>query len=309
MKILQIGHSKSGNFWLYNIIQEILGGAQIPQRNFIKDQPIYTLAQNWDLSYENQADIDVLDIDVESCYYRISSIFRMPVDDLEEYLSRVTHVWSHSPFCSRSQTVLPEFDKVIYLIRDPRDRAISAANFRFTPYGRKYYPHLDPDPETWLKRRFWSLIYRWVNHVGGYLSQAEKLNIHVIFYERLLHNFDQELEALLNYLELDLNSEVLKHIKERVDFSTMKVENPQHVRRGKSGRWKSTLTKNQKRIAMLYAGPLINYLGYPNLRTDPDKTTLPELPAPADKKRIRRGIFWGQLVRNIKKVFEFTGIG
>jgi aryl sulfotransferase len=302
MKIIQIGHSKSGNFWLYSIIQAILHGAEIPISSFIKDQPIYSIAQSWDLSYENQADIDVLDIEGESCYYRISSIFRMPVIDLEDYLSRATHVWSHSPYCPRSQAVLPKFDKIIYLIRDPRDRAISAANFRFTPYGQKYLPHNDPDPETWLRRRYWSQMYRWVNHVGGFLSHAEEMNIHVVFYERLLHNFDQELQSLLAYLNLDLSSEVIDQIKMQVDFSTMKAENPQHVRRGKAGRWKSVLSNHQKRITILSAGPYIRYLGYPDNRTDLSQVDQPSLPSPINHGIIKRGLIRGRRVRNLQRL-------
>src|SRR5690625_7507293 len=75
--------------------------------------------------------IDITDLQTS---YRISSIFRMPIDSMKDYVSKTGHVWTHSPICKTSNEVLRYFDKKIYIIRDPRDRALSTANYHCSPY-------------------------------------------------------------------------------------------------------------------------------------------------------------------------------
>ncbi|NJM16702.1 MAG: sulfotransferase domain-containing protein, partial [Bacteroidales bacterium] len=41
----------------------------------------------------------------------------------------------------RCYSVFPKFDKIVYIVRDPRDVALSMARFQFTPYMQTYYPH------------------------------------------------------------------------------------------------------------------------------------------------------------------------
>lgn len=304
MKIIQIGEAKSGNFWLYKILQNIISRSGLDDRSYVKSQPIHAAARSWDLSYQDQADIDVLDIEARQYFYRISSIFRMPIENIDDYVGQTSHIWSHSAYCGGSKKVFDQLDKIIYLIRDPRDRAISAAKFRYTPYGLKFYSPAEPDPDTWLDNRFQRLINRWVNHVGGYLEHAHEYPIHFIYYERLLHSFDQELSDLLEYLELDLNGKEKEEIKEQVQFSSMKAENPGHVRRGKSGAWEESLSAKQKRIAIRYAGPLIKYLGYPVKETngDPD---LPQLPPQINPSFIRKAVRHSAIKLAIHKMANF----
>jgi aryl sulfotransferase len=259
------------------------------QKSFIQSQPIHELAKMWDLSYKEQADIDVLDIEPHKCFYRISSIFRMPIEDIDNYLDRCTHVWTHSPFCERSFVVLPKFDKVVYIIRDPRDRAISASRFRFTPYMKKYYPHGEPDPDTWLAHRLESTMRHWVQHVGGYLKHKDDLEIHVVFYERLLRSFDTELSELLDYLGIELDDEAISHIKHEVDFTTMKSKNPQHVRKGKSGRWMEVFTEAQKKQAARIAGPMLQLLNYP-FGEDQMDSSLPCVPVQLSTSQVEKAI-------------------
>ncbi len=94
--LLQIGPPKCGNYWLYNILQQIYRLKGIPYRSFISNHPVYREAKNWDFSHSLQAGIDLIDIESGKCFYRISSIFRTPIHDLDEYLAQTNHVWTHS---------------------------------------------------------------------------------------------------------------------------------------------------------------------------------------------------------------------
>ena len=225
-------------------------------------------------------------------------------EHIEDYLDQTSHIWSHSGYCSGSKKVLDRLDKIVYLVRDPRDRAISAAKFRYTPYGLKFFSPAEPDPESWLENRFQRLINRWVVHVGGYLQHAKEHNIHVIFYERLLQSFDQEFSALLDYLELNLDVKDIEKIKQKVHFSSMQAVNPGHVRKGKSGYWEESLSDKQKRIAVRYAGPMLKYLGYPLKELNGIKS-FPEIPNQIDSSLVRSSINHSARKLNLFKMTTF----
>lgn len=247
----------------------------LPRQSFIRQQAIYPLAKEWDLSYPEQADIDMLDVGPEYFFYRISSVFRMPIDSLEEYVSQTSHIWTHSDFSPLCYPLFSQVDKVVYIIRDPRDRALSETRFAFTPYMLKYYPHGQSAQEAYLKNYFDQIINHWVWHVGNYLLQRSEVSIHFVFYERLLHDFHAELQRLLNYLEIPLDERATEKIASAVHFSSLKPEHSNHLRKGKSDRWKKQFSEEQKVKAQQLAGPLMSLLNYP-LETKEEK--LPALP-------------------------------
>lgn len=285
LTILQAGAAKSGNLWLYKIIEHIIRQAQLPQESFIQRHPIYPIAKTWKLSYKEQADIDMLDIEPQKCFYRISSVFRMPIEDIRAYLNRTTHPWTHSRFCSRSFDVFPLMDKIVYIIRDPRDRAISAAKFAFTEYMLNYFPHNEQNPERYLDNRLEAMIERWLWHVYDYVRYSRELDIHLVFYERLLHNFDSELENLLDYLGVSLHSRQKQEIADAVTFNSMKRKNPNHLRKGSSGGWKEVMTRQQIQRTAKIAGPLMEYLNYP-LMPEEDQGELPLVPPEGSRAEV-----------------------
>lgn len=269
MKILQGGAPKCGNFWLYQILQETLKAAGHDASSFIRKQPVYQLAKHWDLNYPSQAGIDVIDITDLQTSYRISSIYRMPLLNMEKYLSQTSHVWTHSPVCKRSEEVFAHFDRKVYIIRDPRDRAISAARYYCSDYMLKYYPQPETDPQKFLDKNFEALMREWLWHVFDHLRLSRTNNIHIVFYEDLLTKFSEEYSALLEYLEIELPEEAKIKIEEAVSFEQLKQENPQHLRTGRSGYWREKLSQEQKHLAEKIAGPLMEFLGYSESREGP----------------------------------------
>ncbi len=266
MNILQVGLPKSGNFWLYTILKHILQAANLEAQSFIQKQPIYELAKTWDMSVRNQINIDFLDITHNGLFYRIGNIFRYPVDDLDDYLNNSTLVWTHSQFSPKSLKVLPKFDKVIYLVRDPRDVAISWANFVFTDYMRRYYPFLtapESEPKTYLSSHLKTIISDWSGHISGYLKHQKKLDIHFVAYERLLNCFEGEFANLLAYLDIEIDQNAKTYIKAQVDFSSMKTDNPNHLRKGHSGQWVDLLSDAEKKMVLDEAASLLKLLNYP----------------------------------------------
>lgn len=262
MKILQSGAPKCGNFWLYQIIQKTLQRTGQKSLSHIEQHPIYPLAQTWDLNFPDQAKIDVLEITDLQLSYRISSIFKMPILDLSHYLSKTNHVWTHSPICKRSGEVFRQMDKIVYIIRDPRDRAISAAKYYCSDYMLKYFPQEEKDPSRFLYKNFDRLINEWVWHVWDHLRYSHQYQIHVTFYENWLDDFKGELRALMDYLGLRLPEEEKADLEKALSFETLKKTNPNHLRKGKAGDWLDVLTEEQVARAETLAGPLIDFLNY-----------------------------------------------
>jgi len=248
MLILQSGVAKSGNYWLYRILQSIFKQYNIPQKSYIQTQSIYQQAKEWELSYKEQAAIDVLDIESKGFYYRISSAYKKKIDNVDYYLSCCSHVWTHSPICNRSFDIFPKFDRIVYIVRDPRDVLISMANFAFTPYFQNYFPHKEPDRFSFIENNLEKVVRNWVKHVGNYLRYFKEYNIYIIFFERLLHNFDNELKKLIEYLGYTCDQKIIDEIRNDVSFKTMKSENPKHVREGRAGGWMDILNDGQKNV-------------------------------------------------------------
>lgn len=274
---LQSGAAKSGNLWLYNVLQSIARHGGIPQKSFIRRQPIHAIAKDWPLSFPGQADIDTLSINPHQCLYRISGIFNMPIADLDAYLADCSHVWTQSYFWPSSEKVFSKFDKVVYIVRDPRDVLISMSRFTFTPYRLKYFPQASATPEEFLEANLVESTRAWVRHVSGHLREAERLNIHIILYERLLKEFRAELDRLLAYLGVSLDEAAIAKVIEDSRFETMRGTSPQHVRKGESSQWGSVLNGRQIAAVEKIAGPLLKRLNYPITKKDLEKEALPSL--------------------------------
>lgn len=287
MNILQISAPKSGSYWLYTILNLILEKKEIYAQNFIRKQPVYSEAAHWNLSFEEQAAVDMMDIEEEGCYYRISSLFREQIHHPEEYARSCTQAWTHSTLCNRSFDVLPLFDKRVYIIRDPRDRALSAARFAFTPYMQQHYPSSYATPEEYLQNEYERLLDQWVWHVGNYLLQQERLNIHFVFYERLLLDIKAELQSLLQYLGLSLSKQEQQEIASAVSFASMKESSPGHLQKGRYGKWATELSDAQKEVALERSGTLLKLLHYPSGKEQEEENQVPFLPKKEERNEIK----------------------
>jgi aryl sulfotransferase len=283
MTWIQIGKPKSGNSWIYNILRSILRKRGQWRDSYIQQQPIYEEAKTWDLSQQDQASHDVIDITDDGCYYRISSAYREHIDDLQSYMEEATLVWTHSLYSEYTPRVLKHCDKKIYMCRDPRDVALSMARFQLTPYMKKYYPNPYESTEDWLKVNYAQNLRGWCKHVGEYLARTEELDLHWVFFERLKRNFDSEVRRLGSYLDVDLADKEIEAIKEETSLESMKEESPDHVQKGEDRQWTARLSDRQIQTAEEIAGPLLDLIGYPRR---PHEKSVPQQPEEIDSKEI-----------------------
>lgn len=299
MIVLQSGVPKSGNLWLYKIIQQVYLHAGISPKSFIETQPIFEEAKNWEY-FSEQATIDYLEIKPEGYFFRKGSYIQQ-ILDIDQYLQSTNHVWTHSSWNERFNEALLKVDKVIYIIRDPRDVAVSASRFVFTPFMQAQHPVREGDPEEFLNHRLYELVLHWVQHTSGYILNKEQFDVHFVFYERLLENFEECIQALLKYLKVELSAQEVKRIKEVTEFSSMKAKNPHHLSKGISSQWITSLTPFQKAQVLRIAGPILEYLNYP---ISEDQNMLPLMPETVDHALIRQAI--KQSRGNLKDKFVYA---
>jgi aryl sulfotransferase len=263
VSVLQAGVPKSGNLWLYQILESVWAEAGLERRRFITGHPVYQEARSWPLSYPEQASVDVLDFERGRAFCRISSRFREEVSDLAGYCAQASHVWTHSEITDADLPQLGRFDRIVYILRDPRDVAVSMARFAFTPYMRAHYPHHSRSAETYLQRHLTRMTKYWVRHVGSWLRQQGRVALYFVCYERLLADFEGELQRLLGFLNLELDAAARQRVQAAVSFSAMRQSRPDHLRAGQSGGWRASLGRVQVAEVLEIAGPLLQMLGYP----------------------------------------------
>ena len=167
----------------------------------------------------------------------------------------------HHTFCWR--TLLEGFPdlKVVHLVRDGRDVALS---FRAAPFGPK---HIYPAAHHWVR----------------YLTAAEAAGAAVnegsfllVRYEDLVIDPERELRRICALLGETYDPAMLGYHSEDVPYPT-DARNSLNLKRpvlgDTSGRWRTELTLREQRIFEAVAGDQLQRYGYPVLQSRPKLTS------------------------------------
>jgi hypothetical protein len=171
----------------------------------------------------------------------------------------------------------PRYRRVIYLVRDPRDVALSLYNFR-----RKYGSVDDSYPiEQYVAERFLpgDLDIPWGEHVGSWLgTRMNQPGFLLVRYEDLLQDPPRELCRLASFLGIAASTEMLSQAIERSSANRLRaLEKVEHeawvTTKGKradvpfiaeavAGAWKQKLPEASVAVIESAWGHLMNSLGY-----------------------------------------------
>ncbi len=261
--ILQNGIPRSGNLWLHYLLRQCLKEAGVVIRQNIENDSVAEALAGVDLGIRDIEKIDFIRIQPLRCFSTILDIYQWPIEDLDSYVRGSTHTSSHSSWNEASASVYARFSHVIYIIRDPRDAAVSMARFACTPFNKLHRPHAFTAPKEYLDYHLSSLIDNWTKHVGGHLQHRDDARIHFVMYERLLDSPQEEITDLTRFLGLDLEREQLDRVLAKTSFGELKQVQPNHLVAGSWGQWRDALSSHQVRQARSLAGPLLEYFGYP----------------------------------------------
>ncbi|MFX1253471.1 MAG: sulfotransferase domain-containing protein [Promethearchaeota archaeon] len=150
----------------------------------------------------------------------------------------------------------PKYRKIIYIIRDPRDVAVS---YYFFHLGEKKIPNNFPIERYMSKFISGKLdpYGTWTENIGSWLD-ARKINpkFLVLFYEKMISQIETEVKRIANFLGKKPDSSTLKKVIElssatylrklskTIEYYIRKPRNFSFVRSVKSGEGQSVLPKS-----------------------------------------------------------------
>lgn len=262
--ILQAGLPKSGNSWLWTLIQAGLRAAEVPLRSYVAEHPIRALAPSWNLSFPGLADIDMFTAEPDCDWMQVLPRYKEKINDIHDYAARVTHCWTHARVWNqRCATSVTAFAKRIYLVRDLRSVIVSRAHYDMTPYKRLEFANPPSSFEHSLARALANEPPRWVEHVNTWRALAEHHEVLFVRYEDLRSSFADSCARIFAYLELAAPSELIQTIMRETSLTAMREQAPTHVRSGELAEWRSLLDPAD--LASLPAGvtEVLQHFGYP----------------------------------------------
>jgi hypothetical protein len=171
----------------------------------------------------------------------------------------------------------PRYKKVIYIVRDPRDVAVSNYHWELKLRSvRDGFPIEDFVPR-WMEPQFWPRIGSWGDHVTSWLSTRQgNKGFLLLRYEDLKQDPQRALAQAAEFLGIEPSMERLNRA---VELSS--AENMRKLEKQESAQWvATTLTRQDK--------PFVR-----NATSGGWKAVLPERTVAYIEKR------WGHLMRNL----------
>lgn len=201
------------------------------------------------------------------------------VPDMYKSSDRVLRKLSRPRIVKSHECFDPRYRKVIYIVRDPRDVAVSNYHWELKLRSvREGYP-IEEFVPRWMQPQFWPRIGSWGDHVASWLSTRQgKDGFLLLRYEDLKKDPHDVLARVAKFLDIQPTRERLNRAVELSSAQQMrKLEREESakwvattltrqdkpfVRDAVSGSWKTVLP--EKTVAHIEAqwGHLMRNLGY-----------------------------------------------
>jgi len=173
----------------------------------------------------------------------------------------------------------PRYRRVIYIVRDPRDVAVSQYHWEMKQKSvQDEYP-IEQFVPRWIEGIYWDRLANWGDHVTSWLSTRQGRDSFVILrYEDLLANAQAELVKVARLLGIEPAPERLARAVDLSSADRMKkLESTQgdkwvqtrytrqdkaFVRKAASGDWRSVLSAQSVKEIETAWGAIMTRLGY-----------------------------------------------
>ncbi|XP_069595087.1 sulfotransferase 2B1-like isoform X2 [Ranitomeya imitator] len=168
-------------------------------------------------------------------------------------------ITTHLPSNTLAPALQKSKAKVIYILRNPKDVAVS---FYYFHKMAKFLPDSGSFPE-FLELFLEGKVYygSWFDHVKGWYSEKKNLDIFYITYEDMKKDLRRSIKKLCGFLGCPMYSEEVDKVEQHCDFAVMSQnvmvnytlipreildhEQSKFMRKGVVGDWKNHLTDEQ----------------------------------------------------------------
>lgn len=262
MRVLQCGYSKSGNYLLHRVLEQIQDAHGL-FRSFVErsgvGQTIDALCPRTRRMPDARR-VDNLKL-VEGRWHVQFPDLRarwLPLD-WELALRHTSLVWSHD----RPGDLVPyerDFTHRVYVLRDGRDVVNSMLHYLVTPAILALYPdhRFDTIEAIYADLDFFTgKVAAWRDHVRS--LQAHRDGWLVVRFEDLVADREREIARLAAHLGLAVDAAALAGA---TSFHRMQEAAPRHLREGKSGDWRNWFTAEHAACFEELAGEDLRALGY-----------------------------------------------
>jgi Sulfotransferase domain len=174
----------------------------------------------------------------------------------------------------------PRYKKIIYIVRDPRDVAISNYHWEMKQRAVKDGVPIEEFLPDWIGGKVWDRLGNWGDHVTSWLStRGDQPGFVMLRYEDLIEDPARELVKVANLLGIEPSPDRLARAADLSSADRMRqLEQTQgkkwvqtrytrqdkpFVRKAASGGWKAVLSP--KSVAAIEAawGDIMTSIGYP----------------------------------------------
>jgi hypothetical protein len=268
-------YPKSGNTWFRIFLNNLFDGDQTTADiNNLHHTPIASSRILFDeVSGISSSDLTMKEIDNirPEVYRKISGANR----NILYY--KVHDAWKNN---SKNEPVFPlDVTKaVIYIIRDPRDIAVSYAYHSNRGYKNVVSNMADPkyslcDKTDRLQNQLRQELKSWSEHVISWVRES-RLPVFVIRYEDMIKNDRREFQKAVDFLGLTYQEErvkfavkhskfeLLHNLENSMGFKEKPLKMESFFRSGKVGDWKDRLSGRLVNQLILDHGPVMEQFGY-----------------------------------------------
>ena len=249
-------YPKSGNTWFRCFL------TALQSENFSLDELVTSGIFSSKSIINRNLDIDVDEVPLE----KIDEYRRIALRYFNSTLTEPTFIKVHDaciPSAYDKQRNIPQDITLatIYLVRDPRDVAISYANHNGSSIADSVYKSICNEKGAMVKKnrgqgQLYQPLLTWQQHYFSWKNQVD-LNVHVVRYEDMLHHplatFTAAVQHIgLPYLEKEIAKAIeitafdrLKEKEEKEDFREKPSSERPFFYKGKTGNWKTMLKKEE----------------------------------------------------------------
>lgn len=265
---------KSGNTWLRLALHSVRSGEPLDFSRPLNFAPVATLREELEQALGVHSS-DLTDAEVERlrplAYTSAARALRTP------QFRKVHDAWTRT---SSGEPVFPleATAGTLYVVRDPRDVAISLAHFSeisideaIDQLGQSRTTHVDPRPR--LDEQLPYHLHTWSEHVVSWLD-APGRPCCLLRYEDMLSDPVQTLMRATSYCGLTTAADAIADAVSRTRFDVLAAQESAHgfhgasgsaapfFRRGEAGQWRQTLNAHQIARIERDHGGVMQRLGY-----------------------------------------------